>query len=894
MSRILHRLLAVYPEDARRRYGEEIVATILERVGSAPRLRSLVLAREIAGLLAAGLRLRLEPFRSAGRSRPVRARGGGSIMDPFLQDLRIAARGLVKRPAFTAIAVLAMALGVGASVAIFSVFHAVLLRPLPFPDPHRLVTLWEKNSERGWYKTQVAPANFLDWKEQSESFAGMAGYNSWLDEMAMVEGGEPEIVHGNTVTGSFFEVLGVPPLLGRVFEESDTWAGKERGAVLSHGLWMRRFGGDPEVIGRALELDDDELDDEPYRVLGVMPENFRYPYRDAELWLSMSWKPEYRSEVRFRRAHSLYVVARLREGVAVEQAEGEIAAIAGRLELQYPETNRLMKSGATGLHEWVVGDTRRPLQILMAAVLIVFLIACINVANMMLARDAGRIEEMRIRRALGGSLRRLLSLGLAEGFLLGAASASIGVLLGVSVIGPVLALSPEKLPRVDEVGPSTSTFAFAFGVSLLGALLSGLFSAWRLSAAERKGTASLGSRGASTSRSSRRATRGLVALEVALTLPLVVGAGLMIQTLFRLTRVEPGFDPENVLVARVSLPARYYEDQSKGSSFVQKLVVAVSSIPGVERASASGGLPFKQIGWTSDFTAEGWPRDRFGIDVHHDEATPALFRTMRVPLLRGREFDWSDRAGAPRVVIVNQALADSYFPGEDPIGKRIVFDRVPDSESVWWEIVGVVGNVHDETLALEEEPTIYAAMLQDDDFGFHLLVRSSKNPGALSDAVRSCLWALDPTLPLYDVTTLGEMVSSSVARERFLLSLLSASALLALALATVGIGGVVSQSTAHRAREIGIRMALGAEARSVVTLVVREGMRPVLAGIAAGAVAAGVLARAMSGLLFDVEPLDPETFFAVAVLMTLAALLACLVPARAAAGVDASRTLRSD
>ena len=809
-------------------------------------------------------------------------------MERILHDLRIAARGLKRRPAFTAIAVLAMALGVGASVAIFSVFHAVLLRPLPFAEPERLVTLWEKNSERGWYMAQVAPANYLDWKEQSRSFEGMAGYNSWLDELALVVEGEPTVVRASTVTGGFFEVLGVPPVEGRVFEESHTWQGSDPVAVLSHGLWMRRFGSDPSIVGRSLTLDSVS-----HRVVGVMPESFRYPYRDADLWLPMEWKPEFRSKVSFRRAHSIFVLGRLRKGVSLEEAEAEIAAIADRLELQYPETNRLMKSGATGLHEWVVGDTRRPLQILMAAVLFVFLIACINVANMMLARNAGRTEEMRIRRALGGSRRRLLFLGLADGLLLGVASGALGVLFGASIIRPILALSPEKLPRVDEVGADATVVAFAFGVSLLGALLVGLLSAWRFSASERKEGLALGPRGASTSRSSRRATKALVALEVALSLPLVVGAGLMIRTLWGLTRVSPGFEAENVLVARVSVPPARYDSPARWESFVESFVQSAAAIPGVESAGATRALPFKQGGWTSDFTVEGWPSDRFGIDVRHDEATPALFRTMRVPL-RGRDFEWSDGAEAPRVAIVNQALAEKYFPGEDPIGKRIVFDRMPEPDSRWREIVGVVGNVRDETLALEEAPTIYAPTPQEDSLSLHLLVRSDTNPEALSDLMRSRLNAIDPALPLYDVTTLEELVSSSVARERFLLALLAASALVALVLATVGIGGVVSQSTARRVREIGIRMALGAESRSVVALVVREGMRPVLAGIAVGAVAASVLARAMSGLLFAVEPLDPFTFLGVAAIVAGAALLACLLPARSAAVVDASRTLRSE
>ena len=408
-------------------------------------------------------------------------------MDHLLHDLRIAARGLARRPAFTAVAVLAMTLGVGSSVAIFSVFHAVLLRPLPFSDPARLVTLWEKNSERGWYKNQVAPANFLDWKEQSGSFAGMASYNSWLDERALLVEGEPTQVRASTVSGSFFAVLGVPPLAGRVFDESHTWAGTERVTVLSQRLWLNRFGGDPSIVGRTIELDA-----ESYRVLGVMPETFRYPYRDAELWLPMSWKPEYRSEVFFRRAHSLYVLGRLRDRVSLEEAEAEIAAIMARLELQYPETNRLMESGATGLHEWVVGDTRRPLQILMAAVLFISMIASINVTNMMLARDAGRLEEMRIRRALGGSRLRLLLPGLAEGLVLGVVSGGLGVLMGVSILRPILAMSPEKLPRIDEVGVDSSVVAFAFGVGLFGALVAGLLSASRAAVSERsRGSPSL-------------------------------------------------------------------------------------------------------------------------------------------------------------------------------------------------------------------------------------------------------------------------------------------------------------------------------------------------------------------------------------------------------------------
>jgi putative ABC transport system permease protein len=892
MKDLARRLLRVFPARVRRRYGEEIVWTVAERVDDARRNRGRLTAFALAGresfaLIAAGVRLRLAEVRAARRPAPKRNRRGGASMDRVLHELRIAARGLMRRPAFTAVAVLAMALGAGANVAIFSVFHGVLLRPLPFDAPERLLVLWEKNSERGWDRAQVAPANYLDWREQSRSFASIAAYNDWLDEQAMVLEEEPVMVRASTVTGSFFEVLGVQPILGRVFDETHTWAGGEPAVVLSHGLWLRRFGGDTSVLGSNLELDSAS-----YRILGVMPESFRYPFRDADLWLSTSWKPEFLTQVSFRRAHSMYVVGRLREDASIESARDEVAAIAARLELQYPETNRKMESGATGLQEWIVGDTRRPLQILMAAVLFVFLIACINVANMMLARDAARREEMRLRRALGGSRLRLLFQGLADGVLLGTAAGALGVLLGLSILRPILSLTPEKLPRADEIGADFSVVLVSFGVSLAGAVLVGLLSAWR-SAAEGTEGLTLGPRGGSPSRSSRRATAVLVALEVSLSLPLVVGAGLMIRTLWGLTRIEPGFVSENVLVARVSLPSTRY-DEARKAVFFRSFVESVAAIPEVESAGGSRELPFRGSGWSSDFTADGWPADRFGIEVRHDEATPGLFRTMRVTLVRGREFEWSDDAGAPRVVIVNQALADKYFPGEDPIGRRLTFERVADAESRWRQIVGVVANVRDETLALEEVPTIYAPTLQEDGSSLQLLMRSEVSPEVLVPLVRSRLRALDPALPLYDVTTLDDVVSASVGRERFLLALLAGSALVALALATIGIGGVVSQSTARRVREIGIRMALGAEMQSVVALVVREGMRPVVSGIGVGVVAAALLARAMSGLLFDVAPLDPGTFAGVAALVTGAALLACLLPARAAARVDASRALRSE
>lgn len=808
------------------------------------------------------------------------------MLDVVFHELRLATRGWARYPGFAAVAVLVLALGVGSAVAIFSIFHTVLLQPLPYPEPDRLVSIWETNPERGWTRAQVAGANFLDWREGATSFVDMAAHNDWLDELVLASDGEPTIALASTVTGNFFEVMGITPELGTVFDETHTWSGSAPAVVLSHGFWSQSVGADPEIIGKTLELDD-----APYRVLGVMPEGFAHPFPDTEIWLPVQWEPALRESVRFRRAHGMRVVGRLRDDTSLEQARAELSAIAARLESDYPETNREMGTGAASLSEWLVGDVRLPISILMAAVGLVLLVACANVSNMLLARTVERREELEIKSALGGARSRLVLQELLSSLVLAAAGGGIGLLIGTWSIRPLLLLSPTALPRMHEVSANGTVALFAVSIAFGGALLCGSFPAWRAATL----SSHVGTRGASASRRTRRLSAGLVALEVALSLPLVTGALLMARTLSHLSDVEPGFRPEGIAVASVMLPSTRYDDAAAIAQFYRVLHDELRGMAGASAAAMSSRLPFGNQRWSSDFTVDGWPAERYGVSVRHDEITPGLFRAMEVPLIEGRDFTTGDDTRSTAVVIVNEALAATYFPGESPIGKRVTFDREPDEDSTWRTIVGVVGNVRREALGLREKPSFYAPVLQDTTRRVHILVkaRSGQDPYALVAAMRERLRAVDPALPLFDVTTLDETLEASVARERYLVTLLGVAAGVALGLASVGIFGVISYTTSRRSREISLRMALGARASTVVGLVLRSGLTPVVLGMAVGLVITAFTARAMTNLLYGVRPLDPLTFVVVAVIVLAVGVLACALPARRATRIDATAVLRS-
>jgi putative ABC transport system permease protein len=811
----------------------------------------------------------------------------GPAVESMLQDVRYAVRVLLETPAFAVAAVLTVAIGVGANTAIFSLVDAVILRPLPFEKPDRLMAVWEQNPERGWYKAQVAAANYLDWQAQSETFVDMAAHNDWLIQMALTGDGEPEMVFANEVTGNFFSVLGVQPLLGRDFRPEETWATGEPVVMLSHGFWNRRYGGDPSIVGSELMLDGTARE-----VAGIMPRGFAYPFPDADMWAPVAWDPARREQVSFRRAHGMSVIGRLREGVTREAAEAEMATIADRLQQQYPETNTYMGNGVTPLHEWVVGNTRRPLLLLLSAVGFVLLIACANVANMLLARSTARAHEMAVRNALGATRLRLVRQGLTESLAISVIGGALGFALAVWATDALVALSPADLPRTYEVEIDTTLALFSFVVTMLAGLLFGAVPAWRSArpdvrrglTREGRGNVDLGARS--------RAVGLLVIAEIALALPLVAGAGLMARTLAQMHDVDPGFDASNTLAVGISLPAGRYAEGEQVVGFYRQLLDSVRELPGVVSAATSTRLPFAQQRWTSDFTAEDWPPGRFGINVRHDEISSRLFETLRVPMIRGRSFTRADDQEGPLVAVINRALAERYFPDRDPVGVRICFDREPDESSYWFTIVGVSDNVRRVSLASEEEPSVYAAITQDWTRNNHLLVRASSNPEALVEAVRGVVHELDPELPLFAITTLEQLVSESVAQERFLFLLLSLFAAVALLLSSVGVYGVVAYSVSRRTAEIGVRMALGARRADVLRTVVGQGMLPVIVGIAIGLPGALLAARLMASLLFEVATSDPLTFAGVCALLLVVGLTACYLPARRATKVNPVIALR--
>jgi putative ABC transport system permease protein len=834
----------------------------------------------------------LERYRAACRElgrRRQRAERWSEALHDLMQDLRYAFRTFARNPGFAAAAVVVLALGVGANVSIFSVVNAVLLRPLPLPEPQRLALLWVKNPERGWHQQVAAPANFLDWQAQTRSFEAMSAYEDFLRTATLGGQGEPEAVPSLSVGGEFFSTLGVQPVVGRLFQPHETWQTEERGVVLSERLWRRRYGADPEIVGRSVPING-----EPWTVLGVAPAALRFPFQEAEIWTPMRWDPAKREKLWFRRAHYVRVVGRLRSGASLEQARVELEAVAARLEQKYPETNRLMGAGVTGLQEWIVGPTRLPLLVLLGAVGLLLLVACANVANLTLARAAERAREMAIRGALGASRGWLVRQGLAESLLLAGLGALAGLVLGSWGTEALVRMAPAEVPRLEEVRLDGRLLLFTAGAAMLSALLFGLVPALRGARPDLEEALKGGGRSGTQGRGRFRSRAVLVAAEVALALMLAVGAGLLIRSFARLRQVEPGFDPRGVLSAQVSLPGVRYGEEAQQAEFYGRLLERIEATPGVQAAGVASKLPLTLPGWSSDFSVEGRPAGEHGIEVVHRQVSPGYFRTLRVPLLRGRVFDASDRIGRPRVVLINEALARRHFGDEDPIGKRICFDRAPDEHSVWRTIVGVVGSEKQQSLALEARLEIFAPAAEEPDLTQVLVVRGPDDPLALVGTLREAVRQLDPEVPLYSVRTMEQVSAESLGRERFVLALLGGFAALALVLAALGVYGVTAYVTRQRTREIGIRMALGAGRAQVLGLVLRQGLAPVAAGGVAGVAGALGLTRLMQGLLFEVEPADPGTYVSVAALLAAAALVACLMPARRAIRVQPVAALRHE
>jgi putative ABC transport system permease protein len=812
-------------------------------------------------------------------------------MNTLLHDLRYGARMLLKQPGFTAVAVITLALGIGANSAIFSVVSAALIKPLPYREPDRLVQFWETNPLKNWTQATVAPANLFDWQKQNQVFEEIAAYSGsdkkgpTLSGLQMESNGEPERIRALYVTGNIFSVLGANAMIGRTMREEETWQGKHTVAVLGYGLWQRRFGADPKIVGRKIMFNGRD-----HEIVGVMPPDFYFPSKEAELWLPMGWN--YSQIAQLRRPHFLRAVGRLKPGVTLGQARSEMTGIASRLEQQYPDTNTQMGVGLGPLKEWIVSDVRLPLIVFMVAVAFVLLIACANVVNLSLSRSAARAREVAVRSALGAGRGRIMRQLLTESLLLALTGGAIGLLLAGWLKDLLLAFSPGDIPRLDEIRLDWRVIGFTVGITLLTTLLTGLAPALSLSKPNLTSALKEGGQKGGVGQGGR--LRGaLVVAEIALALVLVVGAGLMIRGFRQLQQVDPGFDPNNVLSLSVSLPESKYPEDAQQRAFFDQAEQRIRRLPGVAAVGSTTTPALTGSNWTSDATIDGRPPEDYVREIRHKVITPDYFRAMGITLLRGRFFNESDNDKSRPVIIVNATLARRHFPGEDPIGKRIKVGK-PHIQNPWQTIIGVVNDEKQDGLGAKVEHEDYQPLLQNAQGQMTLIVRTVTDPQSLIGAVREEIRALDRSLPLYDVKTMRAAIYESVARERFITLLLIVFAALALTLASVGIYGVMSYSVTQRMHEIGVRMALGAQKSDVLKLVVAQGGKLAAAGVAIGMISAIALTRLMKTLLFGVSATDPVTFIAVALLLMIVALLACHMPARRATKVDPMIALRCE
>ena len=801
-------------------------------------------------------------------------------MGKLMRDVRHGLRVLWKRPGFTLIVVLTLALGIGANTILFSLVNSVLLNPLPYAEPERLVFVAQHREGESY--DGVSYDDYKDFRDRANSFAHLAAVSpQWTLTLTGVN--EPVSLRGLYASANLFAALGVAPAEGRAFAAEEDRANAGRVVVISDGLWRRQFGGDASVLGRSVALDG-----QPHTVVGVMPAGFHFS-AEADLWIPLAQNPVIG---RGRGVRLLSVFGRLREGLTREQAAGELGAVAARLEAEYPATNRGFSARLVPLHERVVGDARPALLVLLGAVALVLLIACANVANITLARAASRRREFAIRAALGAGRLGLMRQVLTESVLLAAAGGAAGLLLAVWGVDLLLSIGPENIPRRDEIGIDARVVLFTLAVSLATGLLFGLAPALRASRAELGDALKSGARAGEGPRAGR--LRGaLVAAEVALSIMLVAGAGLLVRSFTRLLDVNPGFRSENLVALGVLLPQSSYPEPQRRAEFYRRLEERLKAMPGVESVGAVTRLPLQHAGnITSTLLMEGRP-DPEGArpEVDFRRAAPGYFQTTGVPLVAGRGFAEQDATDAQPVALVNEAMARKFWPGESALGRRIKLGANPEA-SPWITVVGVVGNVRHLGLDSEPRPEVYRHLLTSPPTGPVVVVRAAADAESLIPALRAAVRELDRDLPAATARTMDEIVARSVAERRFLMLVLGLFAAVALALASVGVYGVVSNSVAQRTHEIGVRMALGADRRDVLLLVIAQGMRPALCGLALGIVAALALTRVMQGLLFGVGARDPVAFTAAALLLAAVALMACYLPARRATRVDPMNALR--
>ena len=810
--------------------------------------------------------------------------GRSNLLADFIQDLRYAARMQRKNPAFTIVAIIALALGIGANTAIFSVVNTVLLRPLPYKDPERLVMVWEDASRHGYPRDTPAAANFVDWRDQNTVFEGMAAI---ADQSFNLTGaGDPERLKGRLVSANLIALLGVEPQIGRTFTSTEDQPGSNRVVLLSHLLWQRRFGGDSGIVGKPLNLNG-----ETYTVIGVMPPRFQFPSIDDDIWTPIAFSAEAAAN---RDTHYLQVIARLKPGTTLEQAQTEMSTIAARLQQQYPQSNTDLGAAVTSLHEHTVGDIKPALLILLGSVGLVLLIACANVANLLLARAAVRQKEIAVRVALGARRWRLVRQFLTESVLLATLGGVVG--LGIAYGGLILlrAFIPENISQAKQVSIDPRVLGFTLLVSTITGLIFGLAPALQAARFNQTETLKEGGRDSATGSSGKRIRGLLVMAEVAVSLVLLIGAGLLINSFLRLRNVDPGFRTDNLLTMKLDLPQPKYEEFARRTAFFTDLLQRVESLPGVKSAAVTSNLPLYRQGNSISVSIEGRPAPPPGQEliVVTRMISTGYFDTMSIPLLSGRSFSDQDAATSPRVAVISETMARRFWPGEDPIGKRLGTGRIQRPED-WTQVVGVVKDVRQFELTAEPLPQMYLPYKQRGFFvPEDLVVKTDVDAASMAATVRNAVWEIDKDQPVSNIRTMEEILLESIARQRFSMLLLAIFAAVALTLAAVGIYGVMSYSVAQRTHEIGIRMALGAQTGAVLKLAVGYGLKLVIAGVVIGLIAAFALTRVMSTLLYGVTATDPTTFTLISLLLVGVAALASYIPARRATKVDPIIALR--
>jgi putative ABC transport system permease protein len=815
-------------------------------------------------------------------------------METLLQDIRYAVRKLAHAPGFTVIAVATLALAIGATTAVFSIVNGVLLKPLPYPDPDRLVLVASANSEG---KTNpMSTQDFLDYRDQSRSFVGMAAMNPTTLNVTSTAS-EPARVRAAQVGAQFFDLLGVRAQRGRMFRDGEDQASASRVAVLTDHLWRNQYGADPRIVGQTLRLDG-----QTYEVVGVAPKSLTFPAR-VDLYVPFVFE-SWQLDPANRGSHNHFAIGRVKDGISVAAAGSELNAIAGRLAVQFPETNTGFGGKVVPLQEQIVGKSDKPLYAMFGAVLLVLLIACANVANLLLVRASGRESEMAVRTALGAGKGRIMRQLVTESSLLSIAGAVLGAALASWAVAGVVAFGPSGLPRLSEVTIDARVLAFTGGLAIVTGVLFGLVPAFHAARPDIAQMLRESVRG--SSRGGAHRTRSvLVVAEMTLAVILLVGAGLLIRSFVRLINVDPGFNPQSVVAFNLSLPSAKYEYERNVRALVSELTTRLDKLPGTKAVGVTFGRPLENSGMIrTTFEVKGWapstPQNRRVSQVHM--TSPGYFAAMGIPLVRGRLYTRAeDRIDAPPVVVVTEEFVRKYFPNEDPIGKRVTYGINHDTAAagqgsmvLQGEIVGVVGDVKQQELSLPPYPTTYAPFSAWAIGFFSVVIRTDANPRAVQARIKSIVKEVDADLPIFGLTTMEEAVSASVAQPRFYMVLLAAFAAIALLLAALGIYGVISYAVTQRTRELGIRVALGATRRKIVTLVIRQGAWLAVVGVVIGVAASMALTRALSSMVFGVGKLDAVTLAVAPLTLIAAALLGCYFPARRAAQVDPVIAMRNE